>query len=66
MKTLDHALAFKFSLEQYQHLQATGSAVPVRLALDLPAGGVAMRVVDYDPASARTGSLEIPVQAADK
>jgi VWFA-related protein len=66
VNTLGRALAFNFSLQQYQHLQATGSAVPVRLALDLPAGGVAMRIVVYDPASARTGSLEIPVQVAGK
>jgi hypothetical protein len=66
VNTLGRALAFNFSRQQYQHLHATGSSVPVRLALDLPAGGVAMRVVVYDPASARTGSLEIPVQVAGK
>jgi VWFA-related protein len=64
VNTLGRALAFNYSLQQYQHLQATGGTVPVRLALDLPAGGVALRVVVYDPASARTGSVEIPVQVA--
>jgi hypothetical protein len=62
VNTLGRALAFNFSLQQYQPFEATGSAVPVRLALDLPAGGVALRVMVYDPASARTGSVGIPVQ----
>jgi hypothetical protein len=66
VNSFGRAFAFNFSLQQYQHVQATGSSVPVRLALDLPAGGVAMRVVVYDPASARSGSVEIPVQVGDK
>ena len=51
--------------EQYQKLVA-GGTVPARLALDLPGRGVVLRIVVYDPASAKTGSLEIPVQIASK
>jgi VWFA-related protein len=52
--------------EQYEHMAEAGSAIPVRLALDVPSGDVALRIVVYDPASAKTGSLEIPVQVAGK
>lgn len=47
----------------YKKLIAAGGTIPIRLALDLPAGETALRAVVYDPASARTGSLEIPVPA---
>ena len=43
-----------------------GSPVPVRLALALPAGDVARRVVVYGPASAGTGSVGIPAQVRGK
>ncbi len=52
--------------EKYQKLLATGGAIPVRLTLDLPARDVVLRIALYDPATARTGSLEIPLQAAGK
>lgn len=64
--TLSRTLTFRFSPEQYQHLQAAGGTIPVRLALSLPPGRVALRIVVYDPASASTGSLEVPVLVARK
>jgi hypothetical protein len=38
----------------------------MRLALDLPAGDSVLRIVLYEPVSARTGSLEIPMRVAGK
>lgn len=46
---------------QFDQLTASGKGVPVRLALDLPAGSDVVRAVVYDVASARIGSIEIPV-----
>jgi VWFA-related protein len=47
---------------QFQRLSAAGKGVPVRMMLDLPSGANVVRAVVYDPATAKTGSLEIPVQ----
>ncbi len=49
---------------QYERLSAAGKDVPVRLAIDLPSGANVVRAVVYDAASAKIGSLEIPVQVA--
>ena len=46
----------------YERLRAAEADIPVQLALDLPPIDVALRIVVYDPSTARTGSLEIPVQ----
>jgi hypothetical protein len=37
---------------------------PHRMAIDLPVGEIALRVVVYDPAASRAGSLEIPIEVA--
>jgi VWFA-related protein len=68
VNSLGRALHIDLPPDQYQRLLATGGAIPVRLALDLPAPAreVLLRIVVYDPASAKTGSLEIPVQIAGK
>jgi VWFA-related protein len=66
VNSLARGFRFHFSAEQYQKLQAAGQGFPARLALDLPAGAVVLRIVVYDPASARIGSLEIPIQVAGK
>ena len=60
--------AFHFDLQagEYQKLIAAGGAVSAHLALDLPASDVVLRIVVYDPASAKTGSLEVPVESAGK
>jgi VWFA-related protein len=49
---------------EYERLSAARKGVPVRLALDLPSGAIVVRAVVFDPATAKTGSLEIPVQVA--
>jgi VWFA-related protein len=48
--------------EEYERLRATDKGIPVRLALDLPAGEVTLRIVVYASGTVKTGSLEIPVQ----
>ena len=66
VNSLGRAFNFKLSPEQYDRLTAARGQVPVRLAMDLPAGEFGLRIVVYDPATARTGSLEIPVEVAAK
>lgn len=66
VNTLGRKLDFNLTAEQYERLPAEGKGIPVRLALDLPSGANVVRVVVYDPATAKTGSLEIPVLVADK
>ena len=66
VNSLGRSFGIHLTAEQYQHLQAAGGTVPMRLAIDLPSGEVTLRIVTYEPASARTGSLEIPVKVADK
>jgi VWFA-related protein len=50
---------------QFEQFSAAGKGVPVRLMLDLPSGADVVRAVVYDAASAKIGSLEIPVQVTD-
>ncbi len=66
VNSLGRAINFRLPPEQYDRLTAAGGRIPVRLAMDLPAGEVGLRIVVYDPATARTGSLEIPVAVAAK
>jgi VWFA-related protein len=65
-----NSLGRKFELhlspEQYEQVVNSGRTIPVRLAMDLPAGDSVLRVVIYEPSSARIGSLEIPMKVADK
>ncbi len=60
--------AFNFNLpaEQYRKLMASGGAISAHLAIDLPVRDVVLRIVVYDPASAKAGSIEIPVEVAGK
>ena len=66
VNSISRKLDITLTAEQYKRLTAEGKGVPVRLALDLPTGAVVVRAVVYDPATAKTGSLEIPVQVAGK
>ena len=66
VNSLGRAINFRLPPEQYDRLTAAGGRIPVRLAMDLPAGEVGLRIVVYDPATARTGSMEIPVAVAAK
>ena len=66
VNSLGRKLDFNLTAGQYERLAAEAKGVPVRLALDLPSGAIVVRAVVYDPATAKTGSLEIPVQVASK
>ncbi len=66
VNTVGRAFHFDLQAGEYQRLIAAGGAVLAHLALDLPASGVTLRIVVYDPASAKTGSLEVPVEGAGK
>jgi VWFA-related protein len=66
VNSLGRKLGFTLTAEQYERLAPEGKGVPVRLALNLPSGANVVRAVVYDPATAKTGSLEIPVQVASK
>ena len=57
----DHSIPLNLKKEQYMEILATG--LPVRLALDLPAGGYWLRVAVRDRVTGRIGSLEIPLAA---
>ena len=64
VNSLGRAFDLKLPAAQVERLLSAGNSVPVRLALDLPAGDVALRIVVLDSASAKTGSLEIPIQVS--
>jgi VWFA-related protein len=66
VNSLGRKLDFNLTAEQYERLTTEGKGVPMRLALDLPSGAIVVRAVVFDPATAKTGSLEIPVQVAGK
>jgi hypothetical protein len=66
VNSLGRAFHFDLPAAQYQKLMASGGAISAHLALDLPVRDVVLRIVVYDPASAKTGSIEIPIQGADK
>ena len=66
VNSLGRAFDFDLPAAQYQKLMVSGGAISAHLALDLPARDVVLRIVVYDPASARTGSIEIPIQSANK
>jgi VWFA-related protein len=66
VNSLGRSFDLHLSQEQYQQLLAAGGTVPMRLPLDLPAGDSVLRIVLYAPVSARTGSLEIPINVAAK
>jgi hypothetical protein len=61
VNTVGRQFALSFTAAQYERLAASEKGIPVRLRLDLPAGGNIVRAVVYDPATAKVGSLEIPV-----
>jgi VWFA-related protein len=64
LNSLSRVLGVNLSAQQFERLHAAGKTLPVHLAFDLPPGAATLRIVVYDTASARTGSLEIPVDAA--
>jgi hypothetical protein len=64
VNSVGRAFHFDLPADQYRKLIAQGGAISARLALDLPMHDVALRIVIYDPASAKTGSVEIPIRSA--
>ncbi|MGB6687964.1 MAG: VWA domain-containing protein [Terracidiphilus sp.] len=59
---LIRGVQFNIMREIYERTVAEG--VPVRLALDLPAGESSLRIAIYDLSVGRVGSLEVPVTVA--
>jgi len=47
--------------DRYARLMADKSGIRIHLALDVPPGSATLRIAVFDPATAQTGSLEIPV-----
>jgi hypothetical protein len=56
---LDKGFQLKLSPEQYSHSISAG--IPMRMALDLPAGNASLRIAVHDLNKGGVGSLEIPV-----
>jgi hypothetical protein len=63
---LDREIQLNLTHEQYARIMATNTPIPYRMALDLPKGQIALRIVVYDPTAATAGSLELPVAVAAK
>ncbi len=61
---LDRTTRLALSAGQFAQLLATG--LPVRLALELPAGNDSLVIAVYDLNSGRVGSMEIPLAAPAK
>jgi VWFA-related protein len=61
---LDESVQLAFREPRYPQVMAT--AIPVRLALDLPVGKTSLRIVVHDLNAGRAGSLEIPVAVEPK
>ncbi|MGH9562051.1 MAG: VWA domain-containing protein, partial [Terracidiphilus sp.] len=66
VNSLGRELKLNLSSQQYEQLTAAGGAIPFRMALDLPTGDFRLRIVLYDAASAKTGSIEIPLEVQGK
>lgn len=61
---LDESVQLSFREQRYAQVMAT--AIPVRLALDLPAGETSLRIAVHDLNAGRAGSLEIPIAVEPK
>jgi VWFA-related protein len=59
---LDPSYAMKIEPEQFARTVANG--IRVRMALDLPAGQVSLRIAVHDIAAGNAGSLEVPLEVA--
>jgi len=54
----------ELNLKTEQYAQLMARRIPALVALDLPAGNFALRIVVVDRAASRAGSLEVPVTIA--
>lgn len=61
---LDHSYDLKINAAQFARTMTAG--IPVRMEIDLPAGRIALRIAVRDMSSDRIGSLEVPLEIADK
>jgi VWFA-related protein len=59
---VDRAVKLALNANQYAQIMKTG--IPVRMALDLPAGEQSLRIAVHDIIGVRVGSLEIPLTVA--
>jgi VWFA-related protein len=55
---------FQINLRPGQFEQTMDTALPIRMALDLPKGQFSLRIAVHDLAAGRAGSLEVPVTVA--
>lgn len=56
----------RLTLNQGQYEQVMHSGIPVRMAIDLPAGEGSLRIAVHDEIGIRVGSLEIPIDVSAK
>lgn len=66
---LHQGFQVNLNAEQYARIMAADGAnhiVPHRLAIDLPTGEIALRIIVYEPPTAHIGSLEVPVTGATR
>jgi len=61
---VDQGVQLNLRAEQYARMMSVNTRIPHRIAVDLPAGQIALRVIILDTAGAHTGSLEVPVTVA--
>lgn len=57
---------FQLNLKQDQYFRVMSSAIPARLAIDLPPGEIALRIAVHDLSAGRAGSLEVPLMVTTK
>jgi VWFA-related protein len=62
----DQGTIFNLNSEGYARMLDANTKIPHQIALDLPAGQTFLRIVIYDLAAARIGSLEVPVTIAGR
>jgi VWFA-related protein len=55
----DRATRFSLAPDQYDHVMTSG--IPIRMALDLPAGEGSLRIAVHDIDGVRVGSIELPI-----
>jgi hypothetical protein len=56
----------QLTLKPESYAQTLAGGIPMRFALDLPAGPSYLRIAVHDLDAGRAGSLEIPVSAQGK
>jgi VWFA-related protein len=55
---------FQMNMKAAQYAAALAKGIPVRFAIDVPAGQVSLRIAVHDLNAGRAGSLEIPLDVA--